>query len=273
MNVDQIVTYVTTHGIDLVVKIAAALAMWFGGRWVIGIIGRLIEKALGRGGKIDPTLAKYLLSIIKAVMTVGLAIGIIGYLGVETTSFAALLAGAGLAIGTAWGGLLQHFAAGAFIQLLRPFKVGDYVNAGGVEGTVAALGLFGTTILSPDNVTTTIGNSKVFSEIIKNFSTQPYRRVDAVAKIANGVDPVTAIAALKPVIAAIPNVLATPAPDVEILELTAEGPKLCVRPYCHTDHYWQVYFDTLRAVVETFGKAGLPTPETPVAHRLVDQKA
>lgn len=85
----------------------------------------------------------------------------------------------------------------------------------------------------------------------------------------NGVDPVAAIASLKAVVAKIPNVLATPSPDIEILELTAEGPKLCVRPYCHTEHYWQVYFDVMRAVVDTFGKAGYPTPETPVAHRLI----
>ncbi len=268
MKLSELITFVTTHGLDLIVKIVVALAMWLAGRWLVGVVSRIIERAMQRGGKVDPTLARYLLSIIRAALTIGLGMGIIGYLGVETTSFAALLAGAGLAIGTAWGGLLQHFAAGAFLQVLRPFKVGDYVVAGGVEGTVAELGLFGTTLLTPDNVTTTVGNNKVFSEMIKNYSAQPYRRVDAVAKIANGVDPVVAMAKLREAVSRIPNVMSAPVPDVEILELTAEGPKLCVRPYCHTDHYWQVYFATLNVVVETFGKAGYPTPETPIANRV-----
>jgi small conductance mechanosensitive channel len=105
--------------------------------------------------------------------------------------------------------------------------------------------------------------------MIKNYSAQPYRRVDAVAKIANGVDPTVAMVKLREAVCNIPIVMKSPAPDVEILELTAEGPKLCVRPYCHTDHYWQVYFATLNAVVETFGKAGYPAPETPIAHRVV----
>ena len=170
-------------------------------------------------------------------------------------------------IGTAWGGLLTHFAAGVFMQVLRPFKVGDFVQAGGITGTVTEIGLFGTTINTPDNVQTLVGNNTVFSGAIQNYSAQSFRRVDCLAKVANSVDPLDAIARLRPAIAAIPNVLATPAPDIEILQFTPEGPLLCVRPYCHTDHYWQVYFDVHKAVVATFGAAGYPVPETPIAPR------
>ena len=138
-----------------------------------------------------------------------------------------------------------------------------------MTGTVEELGLFGTTIVTPDNVTTIVGNGKVFGDNIQNYSALPVRRVDCVAKVANSVNPMDAIARLRPVIAAIPNVAQDPAPDIEILEFTPEGPKLCVRPYTHTDHYWQVYFDTHKAIVETFGAAGYPVPELPVAHRTV----
>ena len=120
-----------------------------------------------------------------------------------------------------------------------------------------------------ENVTTIIGNNKVFSDSIQNFSSLPVRRVDCTAKVANSVDVKDAMTRLRTAVAAIPNVAATPAPDVEILHFTPEGPLLCVRPYCHTDHYWQVYFDTHKVVVDTFGSAGYPVPETPIARRAV----
>lgn len=267
MSFDDILTYVQTNGLAVATKILAAIAFWVIGRWVIGIVAGFTEKAIGRNKRVDPTLARYATSILKAVMTIALAVGIIDYIGVETTSFAALLAGAGLAIGTAWGGLMQHFAAGAFLQMLRPFKVGDYVVAGGVEGTVTEVGLFGTTIVTPDNVVTTIGNNTAFTSPIKNFSVLEYRRVDAVAKVDNTVNPADAIERLRPVVAAIPNVMSSPAPTIEILEFTPEGPKLCVRPYCHTKDYWQVWFDTNRRIAETFAAAGYATPSTPMVHK------
>ena len=272
MNIESVTNYLATNGIDIAVKLAAAIAMWIIGRWIIKFVMGLVGGAIQRGGKIDSTLSHYITSILAVLLTIGLVMGILGYVGVQTTSFAALLAGAGLAIGTAWGGLLTNFAAGVFMQILRPFKVGDYVSAAGVEGSVREIGLFGTTFLTGDNVTTVVGNNKIFSDTIKNFSDQPYRRVDAVAKIANGVDPQDAIARLKTALAAIPNVVKTPSPDVEILEFTAEGPKLCVRPYCHTNHYWQVWFDTHKVIAKTFGAAGYPVPETPVVQRNVALK-
>ena len=267
MNVETIVTFVSTQGVDFVLKILGALAAWIVGRWLIGLALRGMGLALERGKKVDATLANYLKSILSVLLNVVLVVAILDIFGVKTTSFAALLAGAGLAIGTAWGGLLAHFAAGVFMQVLRPFKVGDFVQAGGITGTVHEIGLFGTTLITPDNVVTIVGNNKVFSESIQNFSALPVRRVDCVAKVANGVDPLDAIARLKAAVVLIPNVATTPAPDVEIMQFTPEGPLLCVRPYTHTDHYWQVYFDTHKAIVATFGAAGYPVPETPITPR------
>lgn len=262
--------FLTTQGLDIGLKVLAAIAAWIIGRWVINIVRGLAGKALARAGKIDPTLSKYLISILGAVLNIFLIMAILGIFGVQTTSFAALLAGAGLAIGTAWGGLLAHFAAGIFMQVLRPYKVGDTITAGGVTtGLVSELGLFTTTLITPDNVSTVIGNNKIFSDNIQNFSTMPVRRVDCFAKVANSVNPKDAIARLRPAIAAIPNVAQSPAPEIEILEFTPEGPKLCVRPYTKNDHYWQVYFDTNKAIVEVFGAAAYPVPETPTVQRNV----
>src|SRR5450830_1384029 len=197
MNTEAIWHFLSTQGADFGLKVLGALAAWIIGRWLIGLVVRLLGTVLARGSKVDATLAEYLKSILTVLLNIVLVMAILDIFGVSTTSFAALLAGAGLAIGTAWGGLLTHFAAGVFLQVLRPYKVGDFVSAGGVTGTVRELGLFGTTIVTPDNVVTIVGNNKVFSDTIQNFSTLPVRRVDCVAKVANGVDVQDAITPLK----------------------------------------------------------------------------
>ena len=219
----------------------------------------MLARALG-GQRFDPTLSRYLERGLSVILNAILIVAILGLFGVETTTFAALLAAGGVAIGVAWGGLLANFAAGAFLVFLRPFKLGDFVTVGGVTGTVEAIGLFGTTVSTPDNVVTIIGNNKVFSDTIQNFSASAYRRVDLTATINHAVDHRVAIRLLKERLAQIPNVLTTPAPVVEILQLTPAGPLLCVRPFCGTQHYWQVYFDTNRVIRESFGEAGFPVP-------------
>lgn len=269
MDLETVRVFLMTRGIDFGTKVLAAIVLWIIGRWVIGLVIRLLGAMLKRNGRVDPTLAHYLGSILGSVLNLLLVLAILQVFGVQTTSFAALLAGLGLAIGTAWGGLLAHFAAGVFMQVLRPFKVGDFVTAGGVTGTVQELGLFGTTIITPDNVTTIVGNNKIFSDTISNYSALPVRRVELTAKIANGVDPIDAANRLREAVVKIPNVVESPPPDIEVLSFTPEGPLLCVRPYAHNSNYWQVYFDTNRAIVETFRNAGYPTPETPVVRRTV----
>jgi small conductance mechanosensitive channel len=189
-----------------------------------------------------------------------LVIAILGYFGVQTTSFAALLAGAGLAIGSAWGGLLANFAAGIFLVVLRPFKVGDFISAGGTIGTVEEIGLFVTKIHTPDNICTYVGNNKLFSDNIQNFSANPYRRVDLSAQIAGDADPHQVIAALKSRIQNIHNVVAKPEPDVVIASFTPAGPVLAIRPYTSNESYWQVYFDTNMAIREVLGTGAFPVP-------------
>jgi small conductance mechanosensitive channel len=261
--------FLTTQGVDIGLKVAGAVVAWMIGRWLIGLASRLIQRGLNRSGRLDVTLSTYIVSVISILLTVVLILAILGIFGVQTTSFAALLAGLGLAIGTAWGGLLTHFAAGVFLQFLRPFQVGDFITAGGVMGTVKELGLFATTIVTMDNVTTIVGNNKILSDNIQNFSSLPVRRVDCVTKVANGVEVEAAIRLLRQAVSQIPHVAEQPAPEIEVLQFTPEGPLLCVRPYTHNDHYWQVYFDTHAAIIKTFGEAGFPVPETPMAYRTV----
>ena len=240
-------------------KLVGAIVLWLVGRWLIRFAGRLLGRALAQQN-VDDTLARYFQTGMGVVLNVVLVVAILGFFGVQTTTFAALVAAGGVAIGVAWGGLLSNFAAGAFLVFLRPFKVGDFVSAGGVVGTVDAIGLFGTTINTPDNVLTIVGNNKVFSDTIQNFSANPYRRVDLTVTINNAVDHHRAINVLSDRLRNIPNVLASPAPIVDVLQFTPAGPVLCVRPYCTNANYWQVYFDTNRTVREAFGDAGFPAP-------------
>ncbi|CCF98427.1 mechanosensitive ion channel family protein [Ralstonia solanacearum] len=250
---------VTQYATDVGMKILAAIAFWVIGRWLIHLAVRLVQGSLEHQ-KVDPTVLRYVGSVITVTLNILLVIGILGYFGIQTTTFAALIAAAGVAIGMAWSGLLSNFAAGAFLIVLRPFKVGDFVTAGGVTGTIKEIGLFATALNTPDNVVTLVGNNKIFSDTIQNYTANPYRRVELKAQLAGSADHRAAIALLKEKVGAIPNVLADPAVDVEILEFNLVGPVLAVRPHTHNDHYWQVYFDTNRTIREALADAGFPVP-------------
>lgn len=148
-KVNQLADVVAQYGAEFAVKILAAIAFWVVGRWLIGFAVGLVQKALSRQS-VDPTVLRYVGSFITVTLNILLVIGILGYFGVQTTTFAALIAAVGLAIGMAWSGLLANLAAGGFIIVLRPFKVGDFICAGGVTGTVTEIGLFVTAINTPD---------------------------------------------------------------------------------------------------------------------------
>lgn len=260
MELKEISLVATDIIIRVGLKILGAIVLWVVGRMVIGFAVRLVRRALDRQS-LDPTLVRWIGSTLVVVLNVMLILAILSLFGVETTTFAALIAAAGVAIGMAWSGLLSNFAAGAFLITLRPFRVRDFVTAGGVTGTVDEVGLFVTTLTTPDNVRTIVGNSKIFADTIQNYSTNPYRRVDLLAQLPHGVEPAQAIGLLKDRLGKIPNVMISPAPDVEILQFTPMGPVLAVRPYCNNAHYWQVYFDTNRVIRDAFGSAGFPVPE------------
>ena len=259
VDTEAIGHFLSTTAIEVATKILAAIVFWVVGRWLIRTVIGLIRAAMNRS-HVDPTLTKYLGSIVSVALNIALVLGILGYFGIQTTSFAALIAGAGLAIGAAWSGMLGNFAAGAFMLVLRPFKVGDFVGIGGIVGTVQELGLFGTTIVTPDNVKTIVGNGKIFADTIQNFSDLPVRRVERTAQLVSGVDPMDAIARFKAAVVAIPNVVTDPAPEINLHDINLVGPVIAVHTYAHTDHYWQVYYDTNAMIVRVYSEAGWPAP-------------
>ena len=254
----------TTIVVPFLFKLAGAIALWIVGTWLIRMAIKVLRRTFSKAN-LDPTLIGFLLNILGALLRVVLAVAILGFFGVQTTSFAALLAGAGVAIGAAWSGMLGNFAAGVFLQLFRPVSLGDFVEGGGVTGTVEEVGMFVTTILTLDNVRHIVPNGKFFGDTIVNYSSHPYRRVDLIAQLDNTADVARAIALLKEGLKAIPNQYPGMEADVEILEFSERGPRLAVRPYTNNQHYWQVYFDTNRTIVDVLSQNGFPVPRIPVA--------
>jgi small conductance mechanosensitive channel len=263
MNWNSVLSVLEQKAASVAMQIVGALALYIAGRWLIGLVVKAMGRALGRQ-RVEPTVLRFAGNTLSVVLNITLVVAILGYFGVQTTTFAALLAAAGLAVGTAWAGLLANFAAGAFLLVLRPFKVGDFISAGGVTGTVHEIGLFVTTFDTPDNVRTYVGNNKIFSDTIQNFTLNPYRRVELTAQISGAADPALAISRLKSELAKIANVNPNPAPEVTIQGFSPFGPVLAVRPYCHNDNYWQVYFDANMAIRQVLGDSAFPGATYPV---------
>lgn len=259
INLGHIQDLLINAATDVGLKIMAAIAIWIIGRWLIGITLRVIKLGLQRQ-HIDATILRYAHSVVSVTLNILLVIGILGNFGIQTTSFAALIATAGVAIGAAWAGLLSNFAAGIFIIVLRPFKVGDTIRAVGITGTVKEIGLFSSTLYTSDNIATIIGNTKILGDNIQNYTNTPYRRVDMKYQISSAADPITAMALLREKVSEIENVLDQPVVEVNILEFNLVGPVLAVRPYCKNENYWQVYFDTNRVMSESLNAAGFPAP-------------
>src|SRR3954468_7532833 len=251
----------TLYVVPLGWKLAGALAVWIVGGWVIRILRVAIERTM-RAKKVETTLAGYIEASANVLLKLLLFIAVLSVLGIETTSFAALIAALALAIGAAWSGLLANFAGGMFLMVLRPFKVGDMIMGGGATGDVREIGLLVTAVDTPDNVRVYVGNNKLFSDSIQNYTTNAYRRVDLKAQIAHSVNPYDAIKRLSERVAKIPNMVGNPAPSVEVLDFNAMGTVIAVRPFCNNAHYWQVYFDTNKAIVDVCGEAKYAVPET-----------
>ena len=173
--INQLKTLALTDALPFLIKLGGALVLWFVGRAVISGFQRVLHLTLQKR-KLDATLIRYVESLFTGVLTILLLLGLLGLMGVETTSFAALLAAAGIAIGSAWSGLLSNFAAGVFLLVLRPFRVGEEINAGGVTGIVQEIGLFVTAIDTPDNLRIFVGNSRLLGDNIINLSHHPHRR-------------------------------------------------------------------------------------------------
>jgi small conductance mechanosensitive channel len=235
-----------------------AIVLWFAGRWLIRIAVGLIQIHMRRR-KLDETVVRWFGSSIDVIATVALIVSLLGYFGLNTTSFAALFAGAGVAIGAAWAGLLSHFAAGVFLLVFRPFKVGDVIQAGGVTGTVREIGLFGTTIDDPDNVRITVGNSKLFNDNITNYSANDWRMANARVEIDAEHDQDAVMKLMLDEAERLSGVLKSPAPTASVVDLKA-GPVIAVRVACRPDDHARVQSALNRALKIALEKHKIHAP-------------
>lgn len=245
-------------------KLAGAVVLWLVASAWIRLLLRILRRTFVRS-RLDATLVTYLINIAGAVLRVVLVVAILGFFGVQTTSFAALLAGAGVAIGAAWSGLLGDFAAGVFLQLFRPFNVGDQVRVAGVLGAVEEVGMFVTSLTTADNVRSIVPNGRVFSDVIENYSAHPYRRVDLFAQLDHSADAARAILLLREGLRQVPNQYPGLEGTVDLLEINDRGPRLVVRPFATVDRYGQVLFDTNRMIAEVLRRHAIPVPRPPRA--------
>ncbi len=272
MNMEETLQTVLNHAVDIGGKIVGALLLWLVGKWLVGFTIKMLTRSLERQ-KVDPTLTRYASSAVTILLNVVLVIAVLGVFGVETTTFAGLLAAAGVAIGMAWSGLLSNLAAGVFMVMLRPFAVGDFVTIGGITGTVREIGLFVTALDTPDNVRTFLGNNKVFSGDILNYSANPFRRVELECQLPHGASIDDAIRRMTAALKEIPDTAEGVEPSVEVLRFTLAGPVLAVRPFCHTDVYWDVYFAANQVIARVGGEAGWPVPNVHQTHHVLKPAA
>lgn len=249
MDIKLYIDYLATTGLFIGLKLLGAIIAFFIGRWLIALVVRISRKALEVPIP-EPTLNRYIGTLLSVLLHIGLIISILGFFGFETTTFAALLAGVGLAIGTAWGGLLANFAAGIFLVALRPFKVGDSITISGASGIVQEIGIFITKIHAADNSVIYVGNNKIFSDNIQNHTFNEYRRIDAKITLAPEKNPIEIMRKISEKLTMIPGVLQNPSPQIGILEITHEGTIIAVRPAADIENYQQVLFDTNRLVFE-----------------------
>ncbi|MEM7077661.1 MAG: mechanosensitive ion channel domain-containing protein [Pseudomonadota bacterium] len=262
LSVEQLQKYtdqIIEKAIDAAPGILLAILFLIIGLWVIGRVVKLLEAGLQRS-QTDATLAKFLTSLVSIILKALLFISAASMVGVETTSFVAILGAAGLAIGLALQGSLSNFAGGVLILLFRPYKVGDFVEAQGVSGSVAEIQIFNTVLLTPDNKRIIVPNGAISNGIITNYSAEPKRRIDFVFGIGYDDDIALAKQTLMEIFSADERIHADPAPFVVLSELADSSVNFTCRVWADAGDYWGIYFDTTEAVKVTFDAKGLSIP-------------
>ncbi len=240
-------------------RLIGAIITLIVGMWIISILTKAISKRFEKK-EMDPSLRNFLNSMIRVLLKLMLWISVIGMLGVEMTSFIAILGSIGFAIGMALSGTLQNFAGGVMILLFKPFKTGDFLEAQGYMGTVSEIQLFNTIMKTPDNKTIIIPNGGLSTGSMVNFSTEPQRRVDFVFGIGYGDDVDKAKQVLMKLIDADSRILKDPEPFIAVTELADSSVNLVVRVWAEAADYWGIHFDLIENVYKAFDKEGLNIP-------------
>ena len=240
-------------------QIIAAIAVFVVGRWLARRIADLLERGLVRA-KTDPTLVSFFRNIAYFGLLIMVIIAAVGQMGVQTTSFIAVLGAAGLAVGLALQGSLANFAAGVLMIIFRPFKAGDFVEAAGTAGVVEGIQLFTTTMRTPDNKTIIIPNAQVTNSTITNYSARDTRRLDLVFGVSYGDDLDTVKRVIGEVLADEQRLLKDPEPVIGLLSLGDSSVNFAVRPWVRSSEYWPVFFDLQEAMKKRFDKEGISIP-------------
>ncbi|MGD8511998.1 MAG: mechanosensitive ion channel [Gammaproteobacteria bacterium] len=246
-------------GAEFGLKLVTALVIFIIGRWVARRLAGLVEKGMTKAGT-DSTLTGFLRNIVYIGLLTFVILAAIAQLGVQTTSFIAVLGAAGFAVGLALQGSLANFAAGVLIIIFRPFKSGDFVEAGGVAGVVENIQIFTTTMRTGDNKTIIIPNGQITSGTIVNYSTKDTRRVDMVIGVGYGDDLDKVRRVLEEILKEDERVLEDPAPTIGVLELADSSVNFAVRPWVKSADYWPVYFALHEKVKKRFDKEGISIP-------------
>ncbi len=254
-TMERIMAFVTDYGI----RVLGAIVILVIGRIVANVLGNAAGKAMSKGNA-EEALKRFVVSLVKATIMVFAVIAALNKFGVQTTSFVAVLGAAGLAVGLALQGSLSNFAAGVLILVFKPFRIGDVVDAAGAMGKVTDIGIFTTTLNTPDNRKIIVPNAAVTGGTITNVNAEDTRRVDLTAGIGYGDDIAKAQQVLHQILENHPKILKDPAPTVEVVELADSSVNFVVRPWVNTPDYWTVYFDVTRAIKEQFDANGISIP-------------
>lgn len=259
MTLAEIIQLLTDWCIAFGGKILKVIIVWIVGRWLTKRLTSL-AKILMEKRKTNATVQSFLISLIDVVLLILLIVMIIGIFGIDTSSFIALFASAGVAIGMALSGTLQNFAGGVMILLFRPYKVGDYIEAQGQSGTVKEIQIFNTMLKTPDNKIILVPNGPMSTGIINNYSREELRRIDFTFSISYGDDYDKAKAVIEELIAADKRILKTPEPFIALSSLGRSSIDIVVRVWAQQADYWDIYFDMNKKVYETLPKRGLNFP-------------
>ncbi len=257
--VNDILPNLWAGGLDLGKRILAALIIFIIGRLLVSFINKMVARVLQRR-KVDAGVQTFVRSLVNILLMILLVIAVISKLGVETTSFAALLASAGVAVGMALSGNLQNFAGGLIILIFRPYKVGDWIEAQGVSGSVKEIQIFHTILTTADNKVVYIPNGSASSGTIVNYSREDTRRVDWTVGVEYGEHFDRVEETVRRILAADKRILDTPAPTIALGALDASSVNITIRVWVKNADYWGVYYDVQRAIYEEFNRAGIGFP-------------
>jgi len=247
------------------IRVVGAVALLFVGSIVAKTVRRSMRRTLGRT-RLDPTLIPFLSGMVYYLIVIFVVVACLGLFGIQTTSLIAVLGAAGLAVGLALQGTLTNFSSGVMLLIFRPFRLGDFVEVAGVAGSVEEIGLFSTTMNTPDNVRIIVPNSAVYGTTIKNYAANDTRRIDLVMGVSYDDDLSLVQETIEKVLRADDRILADPAPFVAVAELADSSVNFVVRPWCNRADYWGLRCDLNRRLKETLEQVGcsIPYPQTDV---------